>query len=267
LSEDGFIVEVFSSFQGEGGSVRGSCAGKRQVFVRLAGCNLASGEMGTGGCLFCDSPEAKRKEVELARVEMGPEKGKFRDVKNPLGADVVASFVEELATPDLHSVSLTGGEPLWQPLFLRSLLEELRSKGRRAYLETNGSLPKALGRIVGFLDYACVDVKDESAHAASRWKDLLDREFESIEILMGAGVKTFSKVVVTAQTLPRNIELIARRLSGMGCPLALQVVTPIGGLRPPSRRLLFVLNEAAAKHLQPDELTISFQTHRLLGLP
>jgi len=38
--EGGHLVEIFSSYQGEGGVVRGSCFGRRQIFIRFAGCNL-----------------------------------------------------------------------------------------------------------------------------------------------------------------------------------------------------------------------------------
>lgn len=262
----GFICEVFSSYQGEGGTVPGSCAGKRQIFVRFAGCNLASGEMGTKGCIFCDSPRAKVKEPDAGRIEIGPGTRKFERLGNPVEPNIVVEAVKELVTPDLHSVSLTGGEPLWQPDFLKLLATKLRSDGMRTYLETNGSLPSNLSGVVGQLDFACVDIKDESADAASSWTELLGREFRSIEILKRAGVLTFSKVVVSNDTKPESIELISKRLAQIGCPLAIQAVTPLGFVKSPSKDLLFALTEAAAKHLHPDAITISIQTHRAMNL-
>ena len=40
------IIEIFSTFQGEG-----SFIGKRQIFVRFAGCNL--------NCNYCDTVNSK----------------------------------------------------------------------------------------------------------------------------------------------------------------------------------------------------------------
>ncbi|MEM4195978.1 MAG: 7-carboxy-7-deazaguanine synthase QueE, partial [Methanothermobacter sp.] len=40
------IMEVFSSIQGEG-----LLLGKRQIFIRFAGCNL--------NCSYCDTPESR----------------------------------------------------------------------------------------------------------------------------------------------------------------------------------------------------------------
>lgn len=41
------IFEVFSSIQGEGKLI-----GRRQIFIRFAGCNL--------DCVYCDTPESKK---------------------------------------------------------------------------------------------------------------------------------------------------------------------------------------------------------------
>ena len=59
LSSKAFLSEIFSSIQGEGGTLRGSCFGKRQIFIRFAGCNLAKGAYDTNGCFWCDSTLAQ----------------------------------------------------------------------------------------------------------------------------------------------------------------------------------------------------------------
>ncbi len=56
---EGYLSELFSSIQGEGGTVRGSCFGKRQIFIRFAGCNLANRAFNSSGCFWCDSPTAQ----------------------------------------------------------------------------------------------------------------------------------------------------------------------------------------------------------------
>lgn len=87
-------MEVFSSIQGEGLLV-----GKRQIFIRFAGCNL--------NCSYCDTPESR-----------DPSCGE------ELSADQLQGMVENLVTPDFHSLSITGGEPLLYPDFIREFLED-----------------------------------------------------------------------------------------------------------------------------------------------
>ena len=50
------LVEVFSSFQGEGLYV-----GQRQLFIRFAGCNLR--------CRFCDTEAAQESTFGLVFVD------------------------------------------------------------------------------------------------------------------------------------------------------------------------------------------------------
>ena len=69
---EGYLSEVFSSIQGEGGTVRGSCFGKRQIFVRFSGCNLAEGALGLTGCFWCDSPRAQKLKARRFEYEESP---------------------------------------------------------------------------------------------------------------------------------------------------------------------------------------------------
>ncbi len=62
------MAEVFNSWQGEGGSVEGSAFGRRQIFVRFAGCDLH--------CLWCDSKEyIDASRVSRWRYEVEPSQG------------------------------------------------------------------------------------------------------------------------------------------------------------------------------------------------
>ena len=61
---EGYIAEIFSSIQGEGGTVKGSCFGKRQIFIRFSGCNIASGAFKSTGCFWCDTSQAQLRETE-----------------------------------------------------------------------------------------------------------------------------------------------------------------------------------------------------------
>ena len=170
-NNEGYIKEIFTSFQGEGGSIEESCQGKRQIFIRFAGCNIANKDFGTTGCSWCDTQDAKTSNIKIARIEKKAGTSKFLNIKNPVTTEQVIKIVDNLKTPDIHSISLTGGEPLSQITFLKNLANKLKDKGYRLYLETNGSLIEEAKKVKNIIDYACVDIKDETSNAAVEWKD------------------------------------------------------------------------------------------------
>ncbi|MFQ6135832.1 MAG: 7-carboxy-7-deazaguanine synthase QueE [Candidatus Hydrothermarchaeales archaeon] len=262
----GYLAEIFSSYQGEGGSVEGSCSGKRQIFLRFAGCNLALKELGTSGCIWCDTPEARMPRRREFRVEVTPGERDFGLHKNPASVGEVLVIIDMLKTRDLHSISFTGGEPLYQGEFVIQLAKELKKAGYGLYLETNGSIHDTPSDITSLFDYACVDIKDESSRAAKDWKLLVENEFKMIKLLKDGDVKVFGKVVVTGETRSENIEWYAKELRDMGVALAIQVATPYGPVKATPQRKIFELTEAAAKYLGPDMITFSFQSHKMMGV-
>ena len=103
------LVETFLSLQGES-----THAGRRCVFLRLAGCNLS--------CNYCDTMYAHN-----------PASGEEKSVDEQVAA--AASFPCRL-------VEITGGEPLLTPE-TPELCRRLLARGFEVLLETNGSLPIA----------------------------------------------------------------------------------------------------------------------------
>lgn len=120
----GKIAEVFKSIQGEG-----IYFGEKQVFIRFFGCNLK--------CRFCDTPLKHFKEY-------GPDE----------------LFLElQSHGKDFNSISFTGGEPLLQKDFLKSVMRLTAKYNYKNYLDTNGTLPDALAEVVDYADIVSMDIK------------------------------------------------------------------------------------------------------------
>ncbi|ASJ00681.1 7-carboxy-7-deazaguanine synthase QueE [Thermococcus gorgonarius] len=248
------MAEVFNSWQGEGGSVEGSAFGRRQIFVRFAGCDLH--------CIWCDSREyIDASRVSRWRYEVEPFTGKFEYRPNPASLDEVVDAILRLDTGDIHSISYTGGEPTLQVRPLKALMERMKELGFDNFLETHGGLPELVKEIAPLTDYASVDIKDETAKATEDWKGLVLREVESIKILKEAGAKTYAKLVVTSRTKVENVRWYAELLKGLA-PLVIQPKEPIEI----SQRQLMELYREAAKIMGRKNVGLSFQVHKYLNV-
>ncbi len=248
------MAEVFNSWQGEGGSVEGSAFGRRQIFVRFAGCDL--------NCAWCDSREyIDASRVSRWRYEVEPFTGKFEYKPNPAELDEVINAILRLDTGDIHSISYTGGEPILQVKPLKTLMEKMKELGFDNFLETHGGLPELTKEVATLVDYASVDIKDETARATEDWKALVLREVESIRILKTAGAKVYAKLVVTKDTKPENVRWYAELLRGLA-PLVIQPKEPIDI----SQKELMEFYREAAKVMGRKNVGLSFQVHKYLNV-
>lgn len=228
------ISEIFSSIQGEGKLI-----GRRQVFIRFSGCNL--------NCNYCDTP-----------LSRDPDYGCELDI------NTLSEKIDELVTPDFHSISLTGGEPLMQADFIKNFLEEYKS---HSLLETNGSLPDEIAKLVGLIDYVSLDIKLPEHEAVSNWDDSFCKEIESIKILIEEGINTYCKLVVQPSTQKDTVGFVAARIKdeipyASKLPLVVQPASPMDFWTGKTQKLLEI-SEKAGEHL--DVLTIP-QVHKLLKL-
>lgn len=96
------INEIFESIQGEGPHV-----GRRAIFIRTAGCNLA--------CKFCDSKYAKNG-IEIP----------------------VESVIDRISSSSVDYVIFTGGEPSLQMEDIKTIISSVPSK--YFAIETNGTI-------------------------------------------------------------------------------------------------------------------------------
>ncbi len=227
---EGNIVEIFSSYQGEGGAVRGSCFGRRQIFIRLAGCDLT--------CDWCDTVQSRNPDYPECKIEKKPGTWEFVTHRNPLSVDFVIEQVLNLSTKDFHSVSLTGGEPVYQEKFSYQIVNQLYNLEIPIFLETNGYFPDRIEKIAPFISYACVDIKDRTAKSVkkSEWEKLVEKEFESIMILNNHPIQVFAKIVVTEDTSLDDIRLYADKLREIVVPVVIQPVTPTNNVGPISHQ-------------------------------
>ena len=102
------------------------------------GCNLR--------CPFCHNPG-------LVLDQAGSE----------ISREIVLEFLRQRRTR-LNAVCISGGEPTLQP-DLVSFIREVKDIGYKVKLDTNGSRPEVLQRLLdgGLLDYAALDVKSSLA--------------------------------------------------------------------------------------------------------
>ena len=180
------IKEIFTSIQGEGPYV-----GYKQLFIRLCGCNL--------NCSYCDTDFDIKKTQEYSIEEL-------LDISNN-------SF-------GCHSVSLTGGEPLLYPAFIKEFGSRCNLP---VYLETNGTLSKNLREIIDYVDYISADIKIPSA---SGLKLLWD---ESEEFFGVASQKqVFAKVVFDENINDFEIHKISNLCKKYNIELIMQPMTKDG---------------------------------------
>jgi 7-carboxy-7-deazaguanine synthase len=236
------VVEVFSSIQGEGEFV-----GYRQVFVRLAGCNLK--------CDFCDTPSS-RTAVAEGQIEMTAGKRDFQTIRNPISVIDLSNYINNLLTVPHHSVSFTGGEPLCQAKAVAQILPKIKG---RIYLETNGTLPEELALVLPHIDIISMDIKLPSIIHQEMWQQ--HHKFLSLANMRNV----FVKVVVTGKTstleFQRALALIAAVDNKI--PFIIQPVTPIGNCEGVTPDMMLLWQEQALTFLT--DVRVIPQTHKFMG--
>ncbi len=241
------LAEIFTSYQGEGPLV-----GVRQLFVRVRGCDLT--------CRYCDTPAARTTAGDCA-VETAPGSREFVRTANPLTAqEVVAGHAT--AAAGLHSIALTGGEPLLYPEFVCELGEAARGHCLPLYLETGGHHPRELAAVIARVAFVSMDLKLPATLAEPLPLEVF---VESYAVAQGCPVAV--KIVVTADTAADEVAAGCRLLAAVSRtgPVILQPVTATAaGLAPPDTHALDRLYQAARSFIE--QVRVIPQCHRLLGV-
>jgi 7-carboxy-7-deazaguanine synthase len=245
----GNLSELFISFQGEGVH-----AGRRQLFVRFAGCPLR--------CRWCDTPDSL---VPVPECRIFAVDGAHVR-PNPLTVAALEAEVAALqaSSPPLHAMAVTGGEPLAQVGFLVSWLGE-RPRDLPVLLETAGILPARLERVLPFVSIVSLDFKCPSnTGERARW----DEHEACLRLAVAAGRDVYVKMPVDETTAPDEVEHGARlaAATGSAAPLFLTPLTAPDGVAlqiGPAR--LERLHALASRH-HPDVRVLP-QLHKVLGIP
>ena len=227
------IIEIFSSFQGEGLLI-----GERQIFVRFAGCNL--------NCNYCDTNDSKSKK---SGVLMSP--------------DEVASEIEKLITPDCKSISFTGGEPSLYPDFISQVGKNFNLK---IMLETNGTLPGNIDSIEG-LDIVSLDIKLPEHFDGDFDNSIFLNEIKSLNLLITKSINVYCKVVILPSTKIKSFKEVVEKLSQnisskSNLKIIIQPSSPLGEWKDINFKL-FEFSEVVGQYFEVSTIP---QIHKILDI-
>jgi len=231
-SPQGHLLEVFSSFQGEG-----PYAGLKQIFVRLSGCHLR--------CVYCDTPDSWER---AGTWRVG---GATR--VNPVSIEETLEAIRSFGPHP--SVSITGGEPVIQAEFVRELALGVRKMGMSPYLDTSGTLADRLAVCADAIDVFAFDVKLPGCPGVR-----VDADDVRRCLALARGRDAFVKIVVLKDTPPEDLEWAARVIPAE-VPVILQLATPVNAkTAPPDGERLSRLRRAFGR-----EVSVMPQLHVLAG--
>jgi 7-carboxy-7-deazaguanine synthase len=237
-----YVAEIFSSIEGEGLN-----SGSPATFVRFAGCNLS--------CSFCDTTFARQR-AETAPVHLN---GGRLAVRNPVPSGDIVGLIEE-RFPHTRTVILTGGEPLLQVAPLRELARELRLRGRRVHLETNGSLPEAMAAVRDVVDFVCMDVKLRSTQDG---RDLMQEHAGFLRAM--DRVKAAVKIVITNKVSPAEFVEAGDMIAACNPYIPVLLQPAFSGSVPCMGGEALLRFQAMAGHRLHD-IRISLQMHKVLDI-
>lgn len=200
------IREIFTSIQGEGPYI-----GYKQLFIRFCGCNLE--------CTFCDTNDYPTDEFS----EFTPEEL----VKN----------IEDFNLKSIHSISLTGGEPLIWADFLVDFLPMTKNK---IYLETNATLKDNLEKVIDYIHIISADIKLPSSSGIENSFAVHDEFFK---IARKYDKEIFAKIVFDENILDDEISHCIKLAEKYNLPLILQPKTTGDNIIFDKEQIFDVLNK------------------------
>ncbi len=222
MENKALINEIFESVQGEGPYI-----GINQLFVRFASCNLK--------CAYCDT-DYKINAKEYSDMEL---------------VNIINN------TENIHSVSLTGGEPLLYADFLAKVLPKIDKK---IYLETNGTLFENLAKVINYIDIISTDIKLPSS---SLGKDVFNEHKLFINCALKYNKEIFLKVVFDEKITPEEIKTVINYAKDRNLLIILQPKTDANKINIPTEtisKIFYSFNN------QYNNVRLIPQVHKFLNL-
>lgn len=248
-SEFAPIKEVFCSVQGEGPYV-----GRRQAFVRFSGCNLS--------CDYCDTNFANS---DTCNYEKEEGSGIFEKIPNPVSIKKLKAMLRPFNT--LHSISLTGGEPLLHANFIKNL-----DFSFPLYLESNMTLPEQAKKICEKVAYVAGDFKLPEAvlgFCPETSETHVENTIECFKLLRkNSSRDCFCKIVVGRNTEFEIVMTAAEAVAEYVSCIILQPETPAGSAartNRPSQEYIQKMLKLQRSLLELTDTRIIPQTHRMWG--
>jgi organic radical activating enzyme len=214
------VKEIFTSIQGEGPYV-----GYNQLFIRFCKCNLK--------CFYCDTDFN-------GEMIFSPE--------------TLKEYTENMLNL-VHSISLTGGEPL---LFSDFLNEYLSLVDKKIYLETNATLYNELSKIIDKVDIISADIKLPSATLMKSFWIEHDKFFE-----IACKKELFAKIVFNENITDEEISKCINLGKKYNIELILQPQTIDNKPSVPAKKTTEILNKFLT-HYKKTRLIP--QVHKFLGV-
>ena len=245
------LIEMFWSVQGEGRFV-----GETMGFLRVATCPLR--------CSYCDTPHSYAASPTFAvHAAHGIE-----HERNPVNAERAAQLAQSLRPKSHRAVprlSITGGEPLVFPAFVRAVGQRLRADGWRMHLETAAIDAAAFAQCVGEVDHLSADYKLPETIGGA---DHGEAHVACCALALDRGASVDVKIVLTPRCSDASFDLALQRLARVrdDVVLVLQPVTPClqETERLPQPRLTELLARAEAEGFCVRVLP---QVHKALQVP
>jgi organic radical activating enzyme len=248
-SEFAPIKEVFCSVQGEGPYV-----GRRQAFIRFSGCNLS--------CEYCDTNFANSDTCNYEKVEGS---GIFEKIPNPVSVEKLQAILHPFKK--LHSISLTGGEPLLHASFITNL-----DLSFPLYLESNMTLPEQAKKICEKVTYVAGDFKLPEAvlgFCPDTSETHVENTIECFKLLRkNSSRDCFCKIVVGRNTKFEIVMPAAEAVADYVSCIILQPETPAGSAamtRRSSQAYVQKILKLQRSLLELTDTRIIPQTHRMWG--